>query len=47
MSLVSEAMKIKELPPGVVAELCRYLNVEGDGQRNWKELISRIPGKRS
>ena len=38
-------MKIKDLPPGVVLELCRYLNVQGDGQKNWKQLISRIPGK--
>ena len=37
-------MKIKDLPPGVVLELCRYLNVQGDGQKNWKQLISRIPG---
>ena len=39
-----EAMKIKDLPPVTVRELCRYLNIEGDGQRNWKELVSRIPG---
>ena len=38
-------MKIKDLPAGTVTELCRYLNIEGDGQRNWKELVTRIPGR--
>ena len=40
-----QVMKIKDLPAGTVTELCRYLNIEGDGQRNWKELVTRIPGR--
>lgn len=32
------------LPPGVVRELCQYLNVEGSGVRNWEDLITKVKG---
>ena len=32
------------LPPRVVRELCQHLNVEGAGVRNWRDLITHVPG---
>ena len=33
------------LPVEVVTGLCRYLNLEGAGVMNWKDLIAKVKGK--
>ncbi len=35
---------IDKLPPLVIRQLCRYLNTEGSGVHNWKDLLANTPG---
>lgn len=39
--------KLLALPPRVVRELCQHLNMEGAGVRNWRDLITHVPGSTS
>lgn len=41
---VKMSMKLHALPPKVVSELCKHLNIQGAGVKNWKELITLVPG---
>ena len=39
--------KLGDLPISVVQQLCKHLNVEGAGVRNWRDLIAQPPGETS
>lgn len=44
-SLVLKMSKLGDLPIGVTQQLCKHLNLEGAGVKNWKDLVAQAPGE--